>query len=378
MMEKRNGPKRDFKFPRKSNIHVVSARGKWYFFHQAGRNSEHEGPRTRLPNDPHSAEFWTAARQAQGITGAIRTDTVNAMIDAFITAWPTLPKKLAKGTQYNYTRSLKLARTMWGELPAMGLKPSNIKKAMEKLVERPGIASMLLTAMRALSKWALLKELIACPLCHGVERYESEGGHVPWTPEQQQAAHDYLTGRVRRGVLIELYTGQRGSDMVRMGPTMIDPDGDGFDLGIRGQVKTGVRPWCPILDELAEEMKTWDDCFVDGVLTKPKRLGPFILNDNGKPCTNKKFEEYFRKAKKELAAKGITILEGTTLHGLRGTACVNLKRYGLSDGVIADVVGLSVKMVERYTRFEDKRAGGKAALIRIADHKAKRAAGGTK
>ena len=52
--------------------------------------------------------------------------------------------------------------------------------------------------------------------------------------------------------MLLLYTGQRGSDMVRLGPTMID-DG-GFDLGWRGQQKTGTRPWCPIFPELAKEM----------------------------------------------------------------------------------------------------------------------------
>ena len=41
------------------------------------------------------------------------------------------------------------------------------------------------------------------------------------------AAHDHLTAMVRRGVLLMLCTGQRGSDAVRLGP------------------------WCPIMPELA-------------------------------------------------------------------------------------------------------------------------------
>ena len=85
-----------------------------------------------------------------------------------------------------------------------------------------------------------------------------------------------LTGVIRKGVFLYRYTGMRGSDVVRLRPTMID-DG-GFDLGWRGQVKTGVRPWCPILPELAAEMATWE-----------KRPGPFLLQEggraNGKPYT---------------------------------------------------------------------------------------------
>jgi cytosine/adenosine deaminase-related metal-dependent hydrolase len=37
------------------------------------------------------------------------------------------------------------------------------------------------------------------------------------TDEQIACAHEHLTGMVRRGVMLLLYTGQRGSDMVRLG-----------------------------------------------------------------------------------------------------------------------------------------------------------------
>jgi integrase len=75
------------------------------------------------------------------------------------------------------------------------------------------------------------------------------------------------------------------------------------------------------------------------------------------------------EAKAELAAKGITALEGTTLHGLRGTACIRLRREGFADSVIADMVGMSIAMVQRYTRFEDKRATGKSVLAVLAARK---------
>lgn len=70
-----------------------------------------------------------------------------------------------------------------------------------------------------------------------------------------------------------------------------------------------------------------------------------------------------------LAAKGITALDGTKLHGLRGTACIRLKREGFADSVIADMVGMSIAMVQRYTRFEDKRANGKSVLALLAARK---------
>jgi integrase len=196
-----------------------------------------------------------------------------------------------------------------------------------------------------------------------VKPFKLNGGHRPWTDDQIKVAHEHLTGMVRRGVLLQLFTGQRGSDVVRLGPTMID-DG-GFDLGWRGQIKTGERPWCPILPELAREMETWE-----------KRAGPFLLTERGKPFTRRYFADQFVEQKRALAKQGITVLEGTTLHGLRATACVRLKRAGLSDTMIGDIVGMSVEMVERYTRFENKRESGKAALILIAERRAKAAGRG--
>jgi integrase len=347
-------------------VHRVIARGREYFYYQPARGTPSAGERIRLPRDPHSPEFWTALRQAQGIVGPVATDTVDALIDAYIAAWPTLPEKLSAGTQNLYRRNLRRARELWGKLPANGLRPAHVKAVMIKLADTPGAANNFLSAMRALSAWARLQPdaMIDRSLCEGVRPYKLDGGHRPWTEPQIKFVHDHFTGPLRRGVLLMLYTGQRGSDAVRLGPTMID-DG-GFDLGWRGQVKTGERPWCPILPELAREMDTWE-----------KRPGPYVLTEFGRPYTRKYFAEQFKAAKEELAKKGNTVLEGTSLHGLRATAVSRLKRAGLSDTMIGDIVGMSVAMVERYTRFENKRESGKAALVILAERAAKKNASGT-
>jgi integrase len=246
-------------------VHVTIARGREYFTFQAGRGTKFAGPRIRLPNDPRSPEFWTALRQAQGIVGPVRADTVNALIDAYITAWPKLPKPLAEGTQRLYRHSFKKARAAWGELSARGLKPHHVRELMEGLYETPAAANNFLAAMRALSAFARSRDLIDWPLCDGVQPFELEGGYEPWTDEQIAAAYALPPGPFRRAIMLGLYTGQRVSDLVRLGPTMVDAEG-GFDLGFKGQTKTGVRPWCPILPELAAEMATWE-----------KRPGPFVL-----------------------------------------------------------------------------------------------------
>lgn len=57
-------------------VHRVVSRGREYFYFQTGRGTTHVGERIKLPNDPHSPEFWQAVRQAQGISGPVAADTM--------------------------------------------------------------------------------------------------------------------------------------------------------------------------------------------------------------------------------------------------------------------------------------------------------------
>jgi integrase len=149
---------------------------------------------------------------------------------------------------------------------------------------------------------------------------------------------------VRRGIMLMLYTGQRGSDVVRLGPT--DEEEGGFNLRQR---KTGRDVFCPVMPELAAEMATWD-----------RRPGPFLLQSNGRPYDRRLLWKHFDEARESLPE-----LRDVTLHGLRATAVIRLRRAGLSAPQICDVIGMSLSMVERYCRFADRKESGKAALISL-------------
>lgn len=324
------------------HVHAVTSRGKLYYYYQEGRGTAMAGDRVRLPPDPQQPEFWVAVREAQGIGGSVPTDTVQAAVDAFLIS----PRYLGvtKGTQELYRRELKYACLMWGKLPMTRLQPKHVNAAMEKLAGMPGKANNLLGALRALSKWARLNDWIQSSLTEGVEAASKDGGHKPWTPIQIEAAKAHLTGAVRRGFFLELYTGQRGSDVVRLGPTFIDDDG--FKLG---QTKTGVEVWCPIVPELAEEMKSWE-----------RRPGPYILQADGRPYTRKRLSIHFREQTDKIPE-----LKGATMHGLRATAVIRLRREGLTTTQIQDIVGMSLPMIERYCRFADKKTSGQAVLHKL-------------
>lgn len=323
------------------------ARGREYFYFQTGRGTDHAGQRIPLPNDPHSPEFWNAIRQAQGIVGSTPVDTFGAMLDGYLEFIRT-SGTITAGTLDQYERALRTARNAWGDLPSKGLRPVHVQAIMDGLAATPGKANNFLAAMRALSTWARVRDHIEHSLTEGVKPYAKDTGHKPWTPEQIDAALKKLTGVIRRGVVLLMHTGMRGSDVVRLGWTDID-DG-GFALTTQ---KRKRDVWCPIVPELAAEMATWE-----------KRPGPFLLQEggraDGKRYTRKLLSTHFAEARDKIPE-----LAGVTLHGLRCTAVIRLRRLGLSTGQIGDIVGMSLPMIERYCRFADRKTSGQAALLTL-------------
>lgn len=327
-------------------VHKVTARGREYFYFQPGRGSIYQGERIRLPDDPQLPEFWNAIRQAQGLRSVVRDDTVGALIDAFLSS-PAYDE-LKQDTKYRYTRHLGIAKKAWGDLPKDQLRPSHVRAVMDGFAKMPGKANAFLVSMQGLSKWARVRDLLNQSITEGVERYAITGGHKPWTDEQIAEARKSLRGMIRRAIMLYIYTGQRGSDIMRLGWTDIDEGGFGL-----GQKKTGVEVWCPIVPELAEEMAGWK-----------KEPGPFLKTARGLPFSRKYFSGLFKREREKYP-----ILKDVRLHGLRATAVIRLRRAGLTPLQIQDIVGMSLAMIERYCRFADKKAGGKAALISLAERR---------
>lgn len=327
-----------------NGVHRVVSRAREYFYWHPGRGTKHAGSRIRLPSDPTDPGFWVALREAQGAGGTPVIATLGDVIDRYLTSQQFL--KLGQGTQAIYRRELRVARAGFGDRPASELRPSLIREVMEGLSDRPGAANNFLGTMRALSKWGLARDHFTQPLTSGVEPYPKTGGHKPWTPEQLAAASK-LTGMVRRGWLLLRYTGQRGSDVVRLGETFIDEGG--FRLT---QKKTGREIWCPIDEALAVEMKSWE-----------RVPGPYLRHSRG-PYTRPVFDGHFAEQRDKIPE-----LAGCTLHGLRGTRVIELRRYGLTTTQIQDQVGMSLAMIERYCRFADKKASGKASVVSLKERR---------
>ena len=192
-------------------------------------------------------------------------------------------------------------------------------------------------------------ELLPRQITLGVKITLSKGGHIPWTEAQVAFARANLRRDLVRAVVLAAYTGQRRGDLVRMGPTDIE-----IYHGLTGinvvQEKTKKPLWVPILPALATEMETWE-----------RAPGPFLRRLDGRPWKKDDLTDHIERARAKHPE-----LAGLVLHGLRGHACVQLRRAGLSASLIEDMVGMSVPIVERYCRFSAQRENATAAVIQLA------------
>lgn len=333
-------------------VHRVKSRGKDYYYFQIGRGTAHAGPRLKLPDDPRTPEFWATVRQLQGAPAP--TDTIGALIDAYIAAWPSLRRKLQPSTQNYYRTYLEVIRGIWGDLPAEDLRPADVEALMDKIgTEKPGRANNIFYALRSMTSWARgPRALLSSDPTHGVSTFKSKEGHKPWTPDQLAFAEQNLTGMLRRAFFLARYTGQRASDVIRLGWT--DVDGDTMSLR---QKKTGVQPVCPIFPELEREMATWE-----------KRPGPFLLQDTGKNTGKVVTTNQLWKVFEAVRVKHPE-LSGAVWHGLRANAVIRLRQDGMSALQISATIGMSVEMVERYSRHQDRKAAAKAVLREYRERK---------
>jgi hypothetical protein len=161
-------------------------------------------------------------------------------------------------------------------------------------------ANNIRAALQAVSTWARARNHITEAWVEGVEQYELKGGHKPWTEVQCAAAEAMLTGWLRRAYYLGRYTGQGGSDVVRIGFGDIE---DGMIHVV--QKKTGVECRCPIEAFLAAEMASWE-----------RRPGPFVYSPDGSSLTKSGLDQAFNRAR-----VGIPELAGTTWHGLSQSGC---------------------------------------------------------
>jgi len=252
---------------------------------------------------------------------------------------------LAPSTRRVYGSALRLAESpnTLGAIPVDMIRPSLVQAFLDALAETPGRQKNAQTAIKAVEKWAVVRDLLPFPISTGTYTVRTEGGHEPWSDAQVELAERYARPDLAKVVTLAVHTGQRGSDIVKMRWSDIEVQDGHYGINVTQQ-KTGVRLWVPFTRELVAAIETWD------------RRPPFflVLKRDGTPYTRELLSWHWNKERDTNPALAPLCEAGLVLHGLRATAVVRARKRGANVLQISSMIGMSEPMVARYSRLADK------------------------
>lgn len=309
------------------------------------------GTRIALPaqSDPGFHEAYTAALKATVPVAPSRVPegSLEALVRSYYGS--AAFKQLGASTQAVYRRILAELLRRHGAKPVKLLDAQNVHRMIDAKADTPAAANHLLRTLRALMKHAKREKLITDDPTREVERLKEAGKGAPtWTEEDIGGfeARWPVGTKPRLALALLLYTGQRRSDVVRMGRQHVR---NGV-LEIT-QLKTGVEVAIPLHPELAAVLEGVED-----------RL-TFLVTDEAtpKPFTANGF--YMRFA---AWAREAGLPKGRSPHGLRKAAARRLAEAGCSAHQIAAITGhQTIAEVQRYTKAADTRRMAREAVARI-------------
>jgi integrase len=308
--------------------------------------------KVRLPDQPWSPIFMAAYEQA--VTGQPRIEPGRAKrrpgtMDALALSYMASPAftTLADNSKATYRRAIERFCRQHGARLAADLQRQHVVQLMTVLSDRPQAANQLRKILRALMRHSVEIGLRADDPTHDVKalRIKSDGFHS-WTEAEIEQFQAYwpIGSRQRLAFALLLFSSQRRSDVIRMGPQHIE---SGM-LRVR-QEKTGAELLIPVHPKLQEIISA----------TTFSHLN-FILTRDGRPLRLGSFSNWFKDA---CVAAG---LPHCSAHGLRKAAARRLAEAGCSTNEISAITGhRSLAEVARYTRAVDQKRLATIAMSKV-------------
>jgi integrase len=169
-------------------------------------------------------------------------------------------------------------------------------------------------------------------------KIKGDGFHT-WSEDEvaRYQKHHPLSSKAHLALMLMLYTGQRRSDIIRMGWQHIRHTDAGDKIAVR-QNKTDTRLLLPVAPELAIALQ--------GV---PRTNLNFLVTAFGAPFSFNGFGNWFRARCNEAG------LPQCSAHGLRKLAATRMANAGCTDRELMAVFGWrSMSEVSRYVRAADQ------------------------
>ncbi len=252
-------------------------------------------------------------------------------------------KNLEDSTKDHRRRIIERFRSEHGDKPLRGLRREHIKQIMADKAETPEAANNLIKILRVMLNYAVDLGMIESNPAIEIKRYKSRGdGFHTWTEDEIakfEAAHAVGT-RARLALALFLHTGQRVSDVCRMGWQHVTGG------AIAVTQKTGTALMIPIHPELKAMLAAMPRTNLNSTMT-----------ERGAPFNAKGLGDWFKKQCR------IAGLSHCSAHGLRKAAATRLANAECSVNQIAAITGhKSLGEVAHYTKAADQERLARQAL----------------
>lgn len=337
-------------------VHAVpAAGGRTYYYWQPGRGTARARERISLGSDARSPEFW---RKLNELIGAPPVGLLSGSWAALDRKWRGDPKNgakpsreweaLSQGTRDLYAVRMRQIVARWGSLPVSGTNLDGVV-ALRDTLSGAVAANQLVKVIRIAMKFGRPHGFPSSDPTAGLEALAigEVGGATPWPEWAYQIVRAEAPVFLQRAAFLGRATGQRRSDLVRVGKR--NRRNDGIDFNI--QKRRNKPHFVPLLPgELAE---------IDGWAALD--IGPYIVDARGKPMTGDAVANQLKVfCKSHPRLKDAEVF----MHGLRALAVCDRRIAGMTHQEISGQLCMSSGMVMQYSKAIDTEVLGRAANAR--------------
>jgi integrase len=324
-------------------IHTVEAKGHTYYYAWRG------GPRLR--GQPGSAEFHASYNEAIAERSMPEPSKFRSLVALYKASADY--RMLAPATKTHWAPWLDRIADHFGMLSIVQFDRAEkvrplIRQWRSKWADTPRTADLGMQVLSVVLSHAVENGKIAGNPCIGIKRlYASDRSDVIWTDADIDRIKDVGSAEVGHAIDLAAVTGLRRGDLLRLSWSHVSE----YEIVIpTGKSGRRIEARIPLYDALRD------------VLARiPKRSTTILTNSKGRPWTGDGFGTMITKAK---AKAGIG--DELHFHDLRGTAATRFYVAGLSERVIAAIMGWTEDSVSRIIRkYVDRTAAIKDVILQL-------------
>ncbi len=330
-------------------IAKATAKGRTYYYAWRG------GPRLRgEPGSPEFMVYYNEAIESHRLPDAGRFRSLVVLYKASADH-----KKLAASTAKNWAPWLDRIADHFGELRiAQFDRPEKIRPLIRRWrnqwADNPRTADYGMQVLsRVLSHAVDPLGRIASNPCEGIKRlYSGNRSEIIWTEAEIAQLKQTCLAEIAYAVELAAHTGLRLGDLLRLSWSHVRADSITICTGKSKHRREAIIPLYDALRNILASI--------------PKRSTMILTNSRHRPWTPDGFGSSFNKAK---IAAGIAERD-LHFHDLRGTAATRFYVAGLSERVIAEVMGWEEEHVARIIRrYVDRSAATKAMIAQLNERR---------